>query len=274
MLSIVIPVHNRPLTTLEILKTLVGQMGDYSLKIIVVDSGNYTITQNSLLTENLERDVIYHLDAPANFYWCKSINLGIRYSIENFDNKFVLLLNDDLELAPDFVTKVFERLNATDDKSIISGAVYDKNSQNLIESGLYASFDGLRIERNVTNDTSALHKSHLLAGRCVIYPVSALQGPIQLRCRKLPHHYADLDLSHQASESGFQLFVDPNIKIYHKNQPSSETYSTNLFQRLFETKSPDRLLSWIFFWKSFAGNVSIFQIILKQLRKKYKSHGI
>ena len=86
MLSIVIPVHNRPLTTLEILKTLVGQMGDYSLKIIVVDSGNYTITQNSLLTENLERDVIYHLDAPANFYWCKSINLGIKYSIDNFDS--------------------------------------------------------------------------------------------------------------------------------------------------------------------------------------------
>ena len=274
MLSIIIPVHNRPLTTLEILKTLVGQMGDYSLQIIVVDSGDYTLMQNLLVAENLKGGVIHHLDAPANFYWCKSTNWGIKYSLDNFDSKFVLLLNDDLELAPNFVTKVFERLNPTDNKSIISGAVYERSSQNLIEAGLYASFDGLRIGRNTTNDTSGLQKSHLLAGRCVIYPVSAFQGRIQLRCGKLPHHYADLDLSLQASQAGFQLFVDPNIKIYHKNQPSSEMYSTSFFRRLFVTKSPDRLLSWLFFWKAFAGNVSIFQIILKQLRKKRKTHGI
>ena len=84
MLSIVIPVHNRPLTTLEILKTLVGQMGDYSLQIIVVDSGDYTLIQNLLITENLNGGVIHHLDAPANFYWCKSTNWNKRRKWNNF----------------------------------------------------------------------------------------------------------------------------------------------------------------------------------------------
>jgi GT2 family glycosyltransferase len=267
MLSIIIPIHNRPEHSIDIVRQLSVWFESFDFDIILVNSGNFEEIDVMLKDNFFDSQFIHHIKVPENYFWCKSVKEGIYFCLNDLNSLFCLLLNDDLELSYNFIPNVFDRLKSSDDNTVIGGIVCDKKTQNILESSLIVNYDLLTISNSDLDYPLDLMRTDLIAGRCVIYPLNAFKERIQLRCDLFPHHYADFDLSRQAAKLGYGLFIDSNLVIHHKLRPSVELFSKNLVSRMLHIKSPDRFLSWYFFWKRYSDNSGILSILIKQIRK-------
>ncbi len=93
MIYIIIPVFNRKNFTRKCLISLRNQSLK-NFKIIIIDDGSTDNTSEMLKNEFPEVHVII---GDGNFWWTRSINLGVKYVLEN-KGDYILLLNNDTEL--------------------------------------------------------------------------------------------------------------------------------------------------------------------------------
>ncbi len=216
---VVIPVHNRVDATLDCLASLSEQT--YAGRVaIVVDDGSTDGTAQ--LVEGKFPDTILSR-GDGSLWWTGATNRGLQFALEHAGNHdFILLLNNDITLQPDFLEVIIQSATGHPGTLIGSVALSDGDKSTIVDGGVRINWatakytllaDGEDYQTVMKRGTTA-RPVDVLTGRGTLVPVEVFRKVGLLDHRSLPHYGADYEFSIRAKRAGFDLLVDYRCVVF------------------------------------------------------------
>ncbi|MHA6249947.1 glycosyltransferase family 2 protein [Pontibacter sp. CAU 1760] len=245
MIYIVIPVFNRKHFTQACLQSL--QRGtNQQYKVIVVDDGSTDGTAEMLRQDFPEVTV---LKTEGNLFWTASVNLGIRHALQS-GASYVMTLNNDLEVAPDFIQNTYKWIAAKPD-AIIGALEMDAATRKPAYGGEIIDFKTNSV-RHVLQELPkeqqvGLHQVSQLPGRGLLIPKAVFEKIGLFDQDRFPHYVADYDFTHTALRHGFELYCNYDARLYTYPEESGERKNRqnksikNFYNHLFDIKGGGNL---------------------------------
>ncbi|MFD2937187.1 glycosyltransferase family 2 protein [Spirosoma flavum] len=222
MISIVIPVHDRKEYTRQCLTCLFAQTYR-NFQIVIVDDGSTDGTAE-MISQQFPSVVV--LKGDGNLWWTEATNWGIRYAqkgVDKRDENFVLTLNDDTRVAPDYLQTMLDAYRKHKPCLIGSVSVDSDNPEKLEYAGaifeLYTagghhlSEDYNSSYRELAARTSYL-ESHSLPGRGTLIPMEVFDRIGLFDSKKYIHYMSDIEFSVRARKAGYRLIVNVPSVVY------------------------------------------------------------
>ena len=215
MITIVIPVHNRLGYTRQCLNCLMAQTYR-NFQIVVVDDGS---TDGTDIMVSAEFPDVVVLKGDGNLWWTEATNWGIRYARQHEDKgqkNFVLTLNDDTRVEPDYLQTMLDTYRQH--KPCLIGSVsVDSNNPDRLEyagssfelytaGGRHLSDDYNASYRELAQRTTYL-ESHSLPGRGTLIPMSVFDNIGLFDSERYVHYMSDIEFSVRARKAGYRLIV-------------------------------------------------------------------
>lgn len=215
MIFIVIPVHNRREFTRQCLACLAAQT-DRDFQTVVVDDGS-TDGTDAMVGQEFP-DVVL-LRGDGNLWWTEATNWGVRYAQKHAQagrNDFVLTLNDDTRVAPDYLQTLLTAYRQHQPCLVGSVSVDSDNPRKLEYAGtqfeLYTA-GGRHLSEDYGNDYHELvartdHvESASLPGRGTLIPMEVFDKIGLYDSKNYVHYMSDIDFSVRARKAGYRLVV-------------------------------------------------------------------
>ncbi len=217
MLSIVITNYNGE----EHLKTCYPSLFSQSFrdfKVIMVDNGS---SDNSVEYTRKEYPQIEIIKLDHNKGFAEAVNEGIKLSLREIETKFILLLNNDIELKPDFLKIGIDTFNSSADISMIAVKMLNYYNRDMIDDcgDFIRALGRAPFARGYgEKDSGQYDKGEYIFG------VSAGAGFYRrevfekagLMDETFFAYYEDIDLSFRAQLMGFKCYYQPKAVCYHK----------------------------------------------------------
>lgn len=229
MIYIIIPVFNRWKYTEACLQSLRCQ-NFKNYKIIIVNHGSTDET-----SVNIARDFpeVTMLIGDISMWWTAATNVGVRYALEK-EADFVLTLNNDLIVKPDYLYQLNEVATQNANAIIGSVSVDIKETSKVIYAGTkwnkwtakYRSAIDLSKFEKINNEQSII-KTDLLPGRGTLIPVKVFEQFGLFNEIDFPHYGADEEFSNRCKKHGYNLFVSTNAIVH---SVSEATGLKNIYQ--------------------------------------------
>jgi len=160
-------------------------------------------------------------------------NVGIRYSLKKADFGYVLLLNDDTAVAPDFLTKMVEVAEKDEETGIVGGKIYYYQHPERIwyGGGKLSLWRASGYNQQVGKTDRALPPRQNDEQPKGVVGASFITGCLMLIRRKLLQssrlfredyflYVEDTDFCYQALQEGWKLKVNLGARIWHKGAPA------------------------------------------------------
>lgn len=207
---------NNSTVTVECLESL--RKVTYSNKrIILIDNGS---TDGSLqeirkwIEQNKEGDSIDIIPLENNRGFTGGNNVGIEFALRN-NADYVLLLNNDTIVTPDFLSTLIE--TASQNNNI--GAAGCKITYYPATSKIW--FNGGRIDYfrgafyGINKDSEGIKPSDFITGCTMLLPASVLKK-VGILDERFFLGTEDIDLSYRIKDAGYKLLVNSDAVIHHK----------------------------------------------------------
>ena len=247
------PVFNRLALTKGMIDCLRAQKVDETFRLIIVDDGSTDGTAQYL---SGQQDITV-LEGDGNLWWGGAIDLGFRYLMPRAKpDDWILLVNNDTRLLPDYLQSLLDTARSRS-PAAVGSIVRDEDAPfRLLSIGPRINPWWCLIRDKADPDTDYAADNSLpdvvevdaLAGRGVLYPVSAINAAGGMRPNWLPHYMADYELSLRVKRAGCSLLVDTKSAVF-SNEDYGNTYrAPSLKEKLFSVRSPSYLPALIAFW--------------------------
>lgn len=265
---IVVPVFNRKSYTERLLGCLRKQTFQH-FKTIIVDDGSTDGTAE-LIAERFEE--VQLLRGDGNLWWTGAINLGIQHAMVSAaasENDAILVINDDLEIDPDYLETLHQAWASMPRTLIGSVAVDIKDPEVIVDGGRIvnwwtAKFTMLNLQRTL----SEFPRDHyvdvsLLTGWGTLIPIQVFRE-IGLYDDKHFQQCGDTELPVRAKIAGYHLIVSYAVvaKVHVDASDgvnvSSRYLPSDLRRYFFDVKSNYRLKYRFFFSFNTASNPIAF----------------
>jgi GT2 family glycosyltransferase len=216
-LAAVIPTFNRKDSLLRVLELLKNQsLQNIALSIIAVVDGSSDGTREALHSLHPEVSII---DGDSNWWWTKSVNEGCKLALDN-NADAVLLLNDDIEIPPDYLhhlvqaagkepADVIGSLNITGEEKRIYFSGVNKIQWWNGKLKRYHDFLSPLKKR-----LGGLYKSVVLPGRGTLIPAEVFAQIGFFDEKALPQYKADYDFVLRAHEHKIKTLICWDAVIY------------------------------------------------------------
>lgn len=210
---VVIPAHNRAEQTLKCLGAL-SQQTYPAVTRIVIDDGSTDRTAE--LVKAKFPDTLL-LRGDGSLWWTGATNLGLQFALERAGtHDFVLLLNNDITLLPDFLEVILESAMRHPGTLIGSVALSDEDKSTIADGGIRinwrtAKYTPLAVGENyqtVLKRGIGVEAVDALTGRGTLVPIEVFRRVGLYDQKHLPHYGADYEFSIRARMAGFDLLVD------------------------------------------------------------------
>nr|WKN34689.1 glycosyltransferase family 2 protein [Tunicatimonas sp. TK19036] len=253
---IVIPVFNKIQYTVKCLKSLTEQTYK-NYQIIVVDDGSKDGTTHIINTQFPEATV---LQGDGNLWWTGGTNMGVEYALKHaVDNDFILTLNNDLEVKPDYLEQLVKVSDHNKPCLVGSVAVDNRDPEKIEFLGERRNFYTgksdhavpLRPYSELVKDYDCI-VSHVLPGRGTLIPSEVFRKIGIYDFEHFPHYAADHDFARRAYKAGYKLVVATKAVVISAVENTGLTYVLNptfkvFFSSFFTIKSPVNL-KLIYYW--------------------------
>lgn len=221
--SIIILNWNSTEDTLNCLKSL---KGDYD--IIVVDNGS---------KEPPKIDNVHLILNDKNYGFSVGNNQGIKYAIEHLKPEYILLLNSDTLVTPNFIEPLISLMQTNPRIAAAQPKILKAATPGIIDSAgqiayCYGSVRDIGIGRP---DGPLYQQRREIFGACaaaVLYRVKALQE-VGLFDERLFCLFEDVDLSWRLRLKGYKIMYEPGSVVYHKRGVSGKIRRENRIIRRF-----------------------------------------
>jgi len=166
-------------------------------------------------------------------------NLGIHWAIEQFNSDYILLLNNDTTVAPDFLSKLIYQSEKFPEQGIINPKIYfypkkefHQKSYTQAERGKVFWYAGGEIDwqhldafhRGVDEvdrgHFDAQIKSNFATG-CAMLIKREVMEKIGYLDKRYFLYFEDVDFSLRAKAAGYEIGFCPSSLVWHKNAGSS-----------------------------------------------------
>lgn len=193
--------------------------------IFLIDSGSKDGT-SEYIQKHFKQ--IFLVNGAYNWWWTKCMNEGFKKAIElSYD--FVLILNDDIEIQPDYLTTLLNDYATLPPNSILGSASVSINKPHQIESAGTKEFIKWRLKfvpyfkgfKPMNENFRGIHKSWTLSGRGTLIPVSIF-NQIGLYDEKLVQYGSDDEFCIRANLNNIPVYISWNALIYNNTQLTSK----------------------------------------------------
>jgi len=224
--SIIILNWNGLEDTIECIKSLKNiTYPDYN--VIVVDNGSRG-NDAQVLKERFGA-YIYLIENPGNDGFAGGVNVGIKYARDNFQADYILLLNNDTVVAPEFLSEMV-KVSETGSAFGIAGAkifYYDEPEQLQSVYCRVNLLTGQPIQTPLMIDGNIRHKEtdrgqydsikevEWVTGCCFLIK-RALMESIGLFDKDYFYYWEETDYCFRARKAGYKTIYVPQAKVWHK----------------------------------------------------------
>jgi GT2 family glycosyltransferase len=209
MIYVVTPVHNRREITRAFLRCMKRQRYTET-EVVIVDDGSTDGTSRMIREEFPDATL---LTGDGDLWWSGGTNVGLEYVLGKAgDDDYVLIINDDLEVEPDYL-KNLESFARRHPRAIVGSVVVTFDNPDVIWDGGRTT-NWITAKRRVLHQGSSLSefpdatylKVSELTGRGMLAPVSAFRE-IGLYDARSFKHRGDTEWPVRASRHGYDLLV-------------------------------------------------------------------
>ncbi len=214
--SVIIPNFNGIAFLDSVLGSLEGQTTQ-NFEVILVDNGS---SDGSCSFVAGSYPWVHILELPENFGFCRAVNEGIRAS----KAPYVLLLNNDTEVAEDFVEQMLAALKRHKNAfSCGAKMVQYHDRDKLDDAGNFYCALGWSYARGKGKDVRTYKKEERIFAACggaAIYRKRILE---QIGCFDEEHfaYLEDTDIGYRARIYGYENWYAPEAVVYHVGSGTS-----------------------------------------------------
>jgi GT2 family glycosyltransferase len=228
-LTIIIATFNRKVKLTKVLTQINTQLNHlFKVNIIVIDDGSTDGTEAWI---SLYFPQVFIIKGDGNWWWTKSMNMGFKKAVEK-DADFVLILNDDSEINPDYLQKLFDDYSSLPENSILGSMSISIEQFGAIEMSGTKSFNPLFLKaKQYLEPFTILNGSHngvkpttTLCGRGTLIPC-LIFDKIGFYDEKLLQYGSDDEFVLRARKHGFSTFISWNARVYNYTYLTSESSS-------------------------------------------------
>jgi len=206
-----------------------------SYEVIIVDNGSEGDDVKTL--RQSFGDYAHIVENDRNYGFAEGNNIGIRYALNAFDPAYLLLLNNDMVVAPDFLGELVKVAEGEAKVGIVGPKVYyyDFNGRNdvLWYAGGKIQWrsrygychigrgKGDLPEYQAVSNVDWITGAAIMLKRCVIEELSLLN----------PRYFfgsEDVEYCIKARKHGFKIVYVPGARVWHKVGKSRNRYAPGL----------------------------------------------
>lgn len=222
--SIIIVTWNNSDDIVNCLKSVFSQTYK-NFNVILVDNASTDTTVEKIRANFRE---IILIQNKTNLYLTKGNNKGIKFAIDNFDSKYIMVLNPDTTVSENLLTELVSVLET----NIQVGAVGPKvifdnkrdkgliNSAGLIFDGFMQAYDRGYMQK----DNEQFNKKEYIfgvTGACILYRTEML-NQIGLYWEQVRLHLDEVELFIRAKKRNWKVIYNPKAVVYHKYMQSTD----------------------------------------------------
>jgi len=211
--SIIILNWNGLENTFECLDSL-KKIAYHNYEVIVVD--NASINDEAVLLEDKYGNYISVIRNKKNFGFCGGNNIGIKKAIENKAD-YVLLLNNDTTVEPDFLDELVKVAQQDKKIGIIGAEIFDYFTKKPVFTN--AKLDAkLKLERRLDylNSSKSWWETEVISGACEMIRADCVTKYNLLLDENIFLYCDEIDICLRAKHAGYKIAVAGKSKIYHK----------------------------------------------------------
>jgi GT2 family glycosyltransferase len=211
-----------------------------------VNDGSIDDTANVLEAER-HRSNLHVIQGDGKLWWGGAMALAINYILESSaDSDYILLMNDDVLIEPNFVSTLVQRSRVNQD-CVVAPITRSTADGSVIGTGYRIDYWRARI--NPAVDHSSEFFVDALAGRGVLIPTIAARTAGTVDSVHFPHYLGDIEYTARIQEQGFPLLVTNAVNIFTSPESSDmEARRRGLVTRRFHIKSKSRAIDRIRFF--------------------------
>lgn len=187
------------------------------------------LDNNENITENINRQNLNKNDSDSliliknkeNYGFAEGNNIGIRFSLNNLDPEYILLLNNDTVVGKNFLDELVKTGENNKEIGILGPKIYFYDKPNIIWSaGCKISW---KLSRGIQIGTSELdqgqfntqRKVEYVSGSAFLIKTEVIQK-IGLMDRKYFLYFEESDWTLRANQAGYGSLYVPTAQIWHK----------------------------------------------------------
>jgi len=251
-LSIVLVHFNSDKETSDCLKSLTAITAKgFKYQVIVVDNGS---KEPYRLSKQLDAEPFEVVRSESNLGFTGGNNLGIQYALQNFNSDFLVLLNSDTTVDPEFLSQLYHWAKKNPRDGLISpkilfypGREYHSISYKAAERGRVLWYGGGSLDwpnlvayHRGVDEVDYGHfdqqtSSDFATGCCVMIRREVLEK-IGLLDERFFLYLEDVDLSVRAKQVGYQIGFCSSSVVWHKNAGSTGGAGSPL-QTYYQTRN-------------------------------------
>jgi GT2 family glycosyltransferase len=220
-------------------------------EIIVVDNASTDGSFEKLRKEFGNKHTL--LASKRNGGFAYGNNIGIKHGLNNGAN-YILLLNNDTLVDPDFLLKLIETAESNETAGIITGKILYESQRDKIWYGggeiNWKRFHGVHYVNDPRHNCSSqdLKTTITFATGCLMLIKREVFEKLGLLPEEYFMYYEDVDFCAKAYNNGYSIMYDPQCIIFHKVGASTgeeesafsvewNTRSRLLFMRKYKNQS-------------------------------------
>lgn len=187
--------------------------------IVIIDNGS---TDDSIKKAKEAFDNLIIIETGKNNGVAKGNNIGIKYAIDN-NYEYVLLLNNDTEVAPDMLTNMMKKASSN---TLVTCKMYFYEPNN----SLWCAGGKINWNRGTTThfgedelDTGQYNESKFVefTPTCCLLIHRNVFEKVGFMDEKYFMYYDDTDFCVRANNAGFKIWYESSAKLWHKVSSSS-----------------------------------------------------
>ena len=220
LISIITVNFNQPEATIELLKSIDLHYLNADLEVILVDNGSQENYENNF--KLVKKDIKY-IRSEQNLGFAGGNNLGIAQA----SGKYLFLVNNDTEFTSGLVETLVQTLETNAKVGMISPKINYFDDQSIIQ---YAGFTDMNYYtcrnecigqfetdngqyNNIVAKTGYAHGAAMMITRRALQKAGVMAENFFL-------YYEEMDWCEMIMEVGFEIWVNTNALIYHKESLS------------------------------------------------------
>ena len=256
LISIITVNFNQPEATIELLRSIDLHYPNASLEVILVDNGSKENYENKF--KSVKKDINY-IRSEQNLGFAGGNNLGIAAA----SGKYLFLVNNDTEFTPDLMETLVKTLDENPRIGMISPKINYFDDQSIIQ---YAGFTEMNYYTCRNSCIGQFEKDNGQYDQ-IVAPTGYVHGAaMMIRKEVLPKsglmaenfflYYEEMDWCEQVKKAGYEIWINTNALIYHKESLSVgknsalKEYFMNRNRILFirrNAKLQQRLFFYVYF---------------------------
>ncbi len=220
LVSIITVNYNQPEVTEALLQSIVSKNDYAEIQMIVVDNGSH---KNPVPDWKSKFPWVHFVRSEVNLGFAGGNNLGMREATGDY----LFLINNDTEVTPGLIGKLADQLEKNPQIGIISPKIKYFEAPDTLQ---YAGFTNMnyysarnscigQFEKDngqydhLTGKTGFAHGAAMMVRRCALKKAGLMPEQFFL-------YYEELDWCDHFKRAGYEIWVDMQAVIYHKESVS------------------------------------------------------